>query len=566
MSEPGTAPETLPETPDFEGAFPRLDDGQLALLLPHGERRPTRADEVLYRAGEVCQEFLVVLAGRVAIVQNDGGRERVVAVHGPGRFLGELAMLAGQPMFLTAVVREPGEVLAVPMDRLRELVVEDPALGDLILRAFLVRRSLHLQLGVGLQILGSRFDPETRRIREFVARNRLPHRWIDLEEDRDAEGLLRALGVSPEETPVVVLSGGQVLRRPSTTQLATLLHLRDEESGTEVRDLVVVGAGPAGLASAVYGASEGLSTVVLDEVATGGQAGRSSSIENYLGFPAGISGGELADRAAIQAAKFGAHIDVPARGSALERREGHYSVRLDDGSQTLGRAVIIATGAHYRRLDVPRLEEFENSSVYYAATEVEANQCRRDPVVVVGGGNSAGQATCFLARFSPTVHLVVAHDDLGRDMSRYLADRIQRLCDVEVHLGSEVRELVGRRVLEAVVIEHVATRERTRLEAKALFVFIGAQPHAEWLDGQVALDDDGYVLTGEDAQRTLAGTGDDPDGRKPRMFETTWPGVFAVGDVRSGSIKRVASAVGEGSMAVRIVHQHLAQVGARGPG
>jgi thioredoxin reductase (NADPH) len=478
-------------------------------------------------------------------------------VHGAGRFLGELNLLTGQAVFLTAVVGEPGEVLAVPAARLRELVAHDPAVGDLILRACLIRRTIMIGLGTGFRLIGSRFSPDTRRLREFAARNRLPHRWIDLERDKGAETLLRRLGVGPEDTPVVILHGHQVLRNPSNADLARALGLPVPSAGEDACDLIIVGAGPAGLAASVYGASEGLRTIVLEAVATGGQAGTSSRIENYLGFPSGISGSELADRAVIQAEKFGAHINVPAEAAALEHREGLHVVRLSEGTTITGHTVVIATGARYRRLPVPRLEEFEGVSVYYAATLMEAQFCQGDPVAIVGGGNSAGQATVFMAEHTARVRLLVRSDDLAKSMSRYLVDEIEHNPRVEVLLHTEVRELIGQDgVLQALVVEDNRTGERRTIDARAVFVFIGAKPYTSWLQGQLAVDERGFVLTGSAA--------DSPDeamlasvGRSWLPLETSRPGVFAVGDVRSGSIKRVASAVGEGAMAVRLVHEHL---------
>jgi thioredoxin reductase (NADPH) len=548
------------ETPDLWGAFPRLSDGQIAALSVDGERRPTRAGEVLYRVGDENCDFFVVLAGLVAIVDAHGGPdERVVAVHGPGRFLGELTTITGQPAFLSAVVHEPGEVLVVPVERLRRRALDDPALGDLILRAYLARRSLLIELGTGLRIVGSRFSPDSRRLREFAARNRLPHRFVDVERDPDAETLLQSLGVAPEETPVVIWRGREVLRHPSNAELARMIGLPALRPAQGVCDMVVVGAGPAGLAAAVYGASEGLATLVLDAEAAGGQAATSSRIENYLGFPLGISGAELAERAVIQAEKFGAMLSVPARAAALEEHEGHHVVRLEDGEAVAGRTVVVATGARYRRLRVPGLERFEGASVYYAATVVEAQMCANDPIAIVGGGNSAGQATVFLSRYARVVRLLVRSDDLGRSMSRYLVERIRRLPGVEVHDNTEVREVVGDGALEAVVVEDNRTGARSTLEARALFVFIGADPNARWLGDAVRLDEKGFVLTGADA--IPPGQPGGVDGRRPRPLETSLPGVFAVGDVRSGSIKRVASAAGEGSMAVRLCHEHLEEVG-----
>ena len=559
-----TATEAVPapETPDRNGEFPRLSDEQISALAALGERRRTRPNEVLYRTGDLNCDFFVVLDGTVAMVEEYGGeQERLISVHGRGRFLGGIGLLTGGPAFLTAVVQEPGEVLAVPTSWLRELVGRDPALGDLILRAYLLRSSLLMGLGSGLRIVGSTFDPDTRRLREFACRNRLPHKWADVEEHNDAEALLRQLRISPDETPVVIW-GNHVLRNPSTAELARLVGLRDLAAPEILRDLVVVGAGPAGLAAAVYGASDGLDTVVLDAVATGGQAERSPQIENYLGFPAGVSGAELADRAVIQAKKFGAAISVPAEAVALGARDGYHLVRLDNGTTVSGRAVVIATGARYRRLDVARLEEFEGISVHYAATELEARLCMGDPVAVVGGGNSAGQAALFLAQHAPVVRLLIRGGDLGRTMSRYLVDRIEHSRRIEVLRHTEVRALIGNGRLERIVVEDNRTGERRELDTRGLFVFIGAEPHTGWLANQVALDSRGFVLTGLDA---AGGMADGPIRSTvehiQELLETSRPGVLAVGDVRSGSIKRIASAVGEGSMAVRLVHEHLARTG-----
>jgi thioredoxin reductase (NADPH) len=548
--------EQLAETPDRYGAFPRLSDAQIETLARHGERQRVEPGEVLFREGDKRYDFFVVLDGKVMVVSGYGGEERMIAVHGPRRFLGELSLLTGQAAFFTAVVREPGEVLVVPVERLRALVTQDTVLGDIVLRAYLLRREMLIGLGAGFQIVGSRFSPDSRSLREFAARNRLPYRWIDLEEDEAAEALLNGLDVAPEETPVVIWRGNQVLRNPSNEELAQMIGLRARSVAEDVCDLLVVRAGPAGLAAAVYGASEGLGTVALDAVATGGQAGTSPRIENYLGFPSGISGAELADRAEIQAEKFGARISVPAEATALDERDGYYVVRFDDGSEATARTVLITTGAHYRNLDVPRLEELEGTCVYYAATMMEAHLCRGDPVAVVGGGNSAGQATLFLAQHTTKVTLLIRHEDLGRDMSRYLADRIERSPKVEVLRTTEVRELVGDRALEALVVENNQTGERRRIEARELFVFIGAKPHTGWLGDKLALDDRGFVLTGRAARPAENGEGQDA-GHEPYLLETSLPGVFAAGDVRSGSIKRVASAVGEGAMAIRLVHARL---------
>ncbi len=551
-----TTPESAPleETPDIHGAYPRLSPEQIRALAALGERDEVRAGEVLYEEGDTSCDFFVILEGKVAVVDSSGD---VVAAHGPGRFVGELGALTGQPVFLTAVVREPGAVVCISIERLRELVAGDPALGDLILRALLLRRSILVGLGTGFRIAGSRYSPDTRRLREFAARNRLPHRWIDLEEDPGAERLLRMLGVGPDETPVAILGGSQVLRNPSNKELARALGLLDSDEGEISCDLLVVGAGPAGLAASVYGASEGLSTIALERLAIGGQAGTSSRIENYLGFPAGISGAELAERAEIQARKFGARLEVSAEATAIEPRDGGYAVTFGDGEgdHIQARSVVIAAGVRYRRLPIERLEEFEGVSIYYAATIAEANMCGGDPVVVVGGGNSAGQATLFLSEHVPLIELVVREPELSVHMSRYLADRIERAPNVRIHTSTEARRLLGSKALDAVVVENHATGEYDTLEARSMFIFIGAAPHTDWLGGLVELDDSGYIRTGRDV--AVAGNGAGP-GREPLLLESSQPGVFAVGDVRSGSIKRVATAVGEGSMAVRLVHEHLA--------
>jgi thioredoxin reductase (NADPH) len=558
MTDPGGPTDDLVETPDPGGAFPRLTDDQIALLREGGRVRRTEAGQVLIAEGQRDRDVIVVLAGKVAVFEGYGTPEqRLVTVHGPGRLLDEIGLLTGQPAFVSSVVHEPGEVLAVAPRDLGRLVARDPALSDVILRAFICRRELLVGRVAGIRVIGSRYDPDTRRLREFAARNRLPHTWIDLETDPAAEALLQRLDVPPEQTPVVIWRGTQVLHNPSNAELARTVGLPLHSPPDARADLVVVGAGPAGLAAAVYGASEGLSTVVVDSVAAGGQAATSSRIENYLGFPAGISGAELADRAVIQAEKFGATISVPAQATALEPRDGYHAVRFDDGSDITARAVVIATGARYRRLDVPRLAEFEGTSVYYAATVMEARFCRSQPVVVVGGGHTPGQATLYLARYASRIQLLIRHDDLGRDMSRYLVDQIEREPGVEVLRNTEVCELDGREgELEALVVMDNRTGRTRRLAARLLFVFIGAQPCTGWLRGSLDLDDGGYVRTGAQVAGEAA-----ESGRLGQLLETSRPGVLAAGDVRAGSIKRVASAAGEGSMAIRLVHEHLLRSG-----
>jgi thioredoxin reductase (NADPH) len=429
----------------------------------------------------------------------------------------------------------------------------------LILRALIVRRAVMIGLGVGFRIIGSRYSPDTRRLREFAIRNRLPHHWVDLESDSGAEGILQRLGVRPEECPVVLVGPDRVLRNPSNAELARALGMSAPDRSEMTADLVVIGAGPAGLAAALYGASEGLSTVVLESIATGGQAGMSPRIENYLGFPAGLSGGELAERATIQARKFGARITIPGEAAGLDVLDGGFRIPLSDGGDACGRTVVIAAGVRYRRLPLANLDRLEGICVHYEATEIEAQECRGEPVVAVGGGNSAGQGVLLLARYVPRLTLVVRERTLDEHMSRYLADRIEATSSITVLTHCEVGELIGDDVLEAVVIEDNLSGVRRRLDARAMFVFIGAQPHTEWLRGAVALDDGGYVLTGPDAAAAyVPQTGGNGSGHHvPQMLETSVPGVFAAGDVRSGSTQRVSAAVGDGAMAIRHVHQFL---------
>ena len=548
------------EAVDRQGAFPRLDDDQRERLRGLGRLREVEAGEVLFSAGDESSDFFVVESGAVAIVQGYGAENRVIAVHGEHRFLGEMSLLTGARLYLSGVVRDAGELIQVPVEKLRKIVAEDRDLSDVILGAFIARRAILIDVGTGIKLIGSRFSPDSRRLREFLARSRMPYQWIDLERDDDAEALLKSLAVEPDETPVVIASGGEVLRNPTNADLGRALGLGSRGAPPPLCDVVVVGAGPAGLAASLYAASEGLDVQSVEAVAAGGQAGTSARIENYLGFPAGISGSELTQRAGIQALKFGSRLTVPAAAVALKSHPDRHEIVLSNGEVATGRTVVIATGAQYRRLDVPRLEEFEGGGVYYAATQAEAQLCTNDPVLVVGGGNSAGQAAMFLSQRAACCRLLIRGGDLGKSMSRYLVDQVERNESIEVVRHSQVVELIGDRELEGVTIADCRSGERSRLDARAMFAFIGASPHTEWLEGQLAADDAGFLLTGRDIQDAdLA----EYDGDRPLFLETSRPGIFAVGDVHSGSIKRVASAVGEGSMAVRLVHQRLTVPSAR---
>ena len=536
---------------------PALREDQIAILGRYGNTRMTEAGQVLFRAGDATSDFVVVLEGEVEVIDDFAGEARTMGVMRPGRFVGDLNMLTGQPIYLSAVVRVGGEVLAISRERLKEVVTEEPNLSDIILKAFLARRAWGMRTGLGLRIIGSRHSSDATRLRGFATRNRLPHVWIELEEDPGAEALLEGFGTDASETPVTIWQDKDVLKNPTNAELARAIGLKVDVPRKRTYDLVVVGAGPAGLGAAVYGASEGLSTLALESTALGGQAGTSSRIENYLGFPAGLSGFELASRALIQADKFGTQTAVPQEAVSVNRMGDHYRIELSEAGEVVARSVIAASGARYRRLEVPGLERFEGVSVHYAATEVEAQPFEGEEVAVVGGGNSAGQAALFLARRARRVYLLIRGDDLGKGMSSYLVDRIADAENVELLANTEVRELVGEDRIEGVVVEDKRSRAHRALGARALFVFIGAEANTGWLQGAVELDERGFVLTGGELSRSaLEGEAWQELSREPYLLETSLPGVFAAGDVRSGSIKRVASAVGEGAMAVRLVHQY----------
>jgi thioredoxin reductase (NADPH) len=537
-------------------ALPELNSAEIAEIGGLGSRQRVHEGEYLYREGDLSYDFYVVVSAEVDIVVSVDGGEQVVAHHGPGRFLGELNMLTGMRVFVSARISKPGEVIAVPRDRLRELMARDPRLGDIILAAFIARRTILLEgAAPTLRVIGSKFSPESLSVREVLARTRIPHEWLDFDADPGVEDLLTQFSIAPSELPVVIATG-TVLRNPTPGQVASYLGLTLESVPGRCFDLVVVGGGPAGLAAALYGASEGLRTLGIEMMAPGGQAGTSSRIENYLGFPMGISGTDLTQKAVIQAEKFGARLTVPCTAVSLANRGGYLVVELSDGSEVAGRAVIAATGAAYRRLDATRLSDFEGRGVYYAATDTEVHQCGGAPVLIAGGGNSAGQAAIFLSQNSCPVTIVIRSSDLGKSMSSYLVERIEANPAISVRTDTTITALEGDETLRHV---HLKSPEGDDVvECAGLFSFIGADPASEWLSGCAALDDRDFVLT--DASLTAEDLGKNWEslGRIPFPFETSHPGLFAVGDVRSGSMKRVASAVGEGSAAVRAVHQYLA--------
>jgi thioredoxin reductase (NADPH) len=533
---------------DEEDARPTLGAADMALVSELGERRQVQAGDYLYREGDVSYDFFLMVSAEVDIVVSVDGNERVVISHGPGRFLGELNMLSGMHAFVSAKVVTSGEIVAVPRDRLRQLMSTKPQLGDTILAAFVARRGLLMTAAApSIRVIGSQFSPESLHIREFLTRTRVPHEWLDAENDPHVEALLVQFGIPAGELPLVIATG-TVLRRPTPGDVASYLGLTVDNLSARCFDLLVVGGGPAGLAAAVYGASEGLRTLGVEMTAPGGQAGMSSRIENYLGFPMGVSGEELSTRAIIQAEKFGASLTAPCTVVSLGSRAGYLVARLSDGTEVAGRAVIAATGASYRRL--------EGNGVFYASTEMEARMCGPSPVVVVGGGNSAGQAAIYLSQSGCPVTVVIRSTDLGKDMSHYLVERIEANPNITVRKQTTVVALEGDETLRTVHLN--GTDGTTVIPCAGLFSFIGADPSSGWLNGCAALDDGGFVLT--DLSLTPDQLGEEWRvlDRSPLPFETSRPGLFAVGDLRSGSTKRVAAAVGEGSSSVRSVHQYLA--------
>lgn len=548
----------MPEdAPDDPVAFPLLGPAELAPLEAVGTRRRVSEGDELFRAGDPPEDFYVVLSGAVDILVDDGGHERLLARHVPGRFIGELNLITGLRFLVTARVVEAGEILVVSRADVRHLIATNTQLGDLILAALLARRAL-LMTGASeaIRVVGSRFSPDALRIREFLNRTRIPHHYLDPDGDPSVEAILTAFGVGTADLPVVI-TAGRVLRRVTVGELGEFLGLTVPDLPSLTFDLVIVGGGPAGLAAAVYGASEGLRTLGVEMIAPGGQAGSSSRIENYLGFPTGISGGDLTQRAFVQAERFGAQMTAPCTVVSLRDEDGYLRVRLSDGAVVAARAVIAASGARYRRLDIDGLERFEGQSVFYAATEDEARQCAGAPVVVVGGGNSAGQAAMYLAGKGSPVSVVIRGDDLSKSMSRYLVDRIVEHPAIDVHVSAKVVGLDGDdERLSAVRLR--TEGGASEIACGALFSFIGAEPNSDWLSGCVALDSHGFVLTDLALDAGARGEVWRTLGRQPLPFETSHPGLFAVGDLRSGSTKRVAAAVGEGSAAVRSVHQFLA--------
>jgi thioredoxin reductase (NADPH) len=540
-------------------AFPKLDPAQLAALerCPKANLKRYRAGEKLFEAGECNCRFFIVKSGEVEIVDDSGDKPKTILIHGPGEFTGDVAQITGGPALVSAVARTDCEVYEVTTEALRQILNKYPELGDVILQAFLARRQLLSEHGsfTGLRVIGSRYSQDTFRIRDFLSKNQVPFVWLDLEADPQVRQTLKQFGLSDADTPVVAWGRKLLLRNPSNRELAEALGIRRPLEHT-VYDLIVVGAGPAGLAAAVYGASEGLRTLVLERIGPGGQAARSMRIENYLGFPTGITGSELTERAVVQANKFGANLPVPTPVVSLTFNSSYKVLHMDDGDTVTAKCLLIATGADYRRLQAEGCEQFEGRGVYYAATPNEAVMCRGSDVVVVGGGNSAGQAAVYLATQTRKVYLVIRGDNLYKDMSSYLAQRIEQMPNIEVLLNTEVRRMSGNGYLGEVELVNTKTGEVRKIKTPAVFSFIGAVPRTEWLPPEIERDDKQFVRTGV----SLAQSPHWDRRRQPFLLETSHPGVFAAGDVRSGSVKRVASAVGEGAMAVQFAHEYLKEM------
>lgn len=552
-------PLPLPTTSRRDQIFPTLTPAQIARIWSRGRVRKVRAGEVLVEAGMQSVPFFVVTEGRTEAVRPTGTAETLVAVHGPGEFTGEVSMLSGRRTLVRIRALEDGEVIELKREDLLSLVQTDAELSEIFMRAFILRRVELVAHGIGdVVVVGSNHSAGTLRIREFLTRNGHPHTYIDVERDRGVQDLLDHFQVHVADVPVVICRGESVLRNPTNEGVAECLGFNEGIDQTHLRDLVIIGAGPAGLAAAVYGASEGLDVLVLESNAPGGQAGLSSRIENYLGFPNGIAGQELAGRAYVQAQKFGAQVMIAKGAKRLACAKKPYAIELEDGARVPARAVVIATGAEYRRLAVANLAEFEGTGIYYGATFVEAQLCSGEEVIVVGGGNSAGQAAVFLAKSARHVHMLVRADGLAETMSRYLIRRIENDPAITLHAQTEIIGLEGADG----VLEHVRWRnkESGAEEPKQIghvFLMMGASPNSDWLGKCLALDAKGFIKTGPDLTREDLLAAHWPLKRPPHLLETSLPGVFAVGDVRRGDIKRVASAVGEGSIAVAFVHQVL---------
>jgi thioredoxin reductase (NADPH) len=539
--------------------FPKLTDAQIARVAAYGKKASVARGAMLFQQGKRKVSFFVLVKGALQIVRTADGEETTIVVHTPGEFTGEVNMLAGNTSLVSGRMAEDGEVIELDPASLKRLVHADAELSELFVRAFILRRvALIADAGNSTVLVGSNHSADTLRLKEFLTRNAYPYSYVDVDHEPNVQVLLDHFQIGVSDVPVVICDGS-LLRNPTNVETAECLGFNVTVDAATVRDLVVVGAGPAGLAAAVYGASEGLDVLVLETNAPGGQAGTSSKIENYLGFPTGISGQALAGRAYTQAEKFGAEIAVSRDAVKLDCLRTPYVVELAGGARAQARTVIIASGARYRKLPLANLAEFEGAGVYYGATHIEAQLCEGDEVIVVGGANSAGQAAVFLAGRVRHVHLLVRRGGLAETMSRYLIQRIEESPLITLHTCTEIVALEGKGVLERIRWRDSKTGAEEERPIRHVFMMTGATPSTKWLEGCVTLDEKGFVKTGADITGEELAAARWPHPRKPLLFETSLPGVFAVGDVRSGSVKRVASAVGEGSICVQLVHKILAE-------
>ena len=531
----------------------RLDDEQLRIVGRFAPLKSYKDGETLVAVGARDQPCHVIRSGEVEIIYFSSGKRQVLGKIGPRELLGEVSLLTGRASILTKIAKGDVEVFEIVPENLRCMIDEEPKLGNILLAAFIARSQILRDLNLSpLQVIGSRFSADTFRIRDFFAKNRVFFSWIDIESDPNMEELFKRLKISESDTPVVAFGNEWTRRNPTNRELAEQLGIL-KTLKEEVYDLAIVGAGPSGLAAAVYSASEGLNTLVLEREAPGGQAGTSSNIENYPGFPMGLSGSKLAGQMVLQAQKFGAHITTPCEVQKLEFENGYPILHLDNDKRASARCLLIASGASYRRLNVEGREQFEGVGVYYDATPMEAQMCDGELVVVVGGANSAGQATVFLAEHASKVLLLIRGEDLRKGMSRYLSRRIEQTKNIELLTNTEITRMTGKGHLEAIEIRDNRTGGTRMVETPAVFTFIGAVPHTEWLPLGIETDQEGFIKTGSAVTDSPFWTAQRP----PHFLETSRPGVFAAGDVRSSSMKRVASAVGEGAMAVAFVHEYL---------
>jgi len=532
-------------------AFPKLSDSEVECLAGLATICSFKDGELVFRAGQRGLPFYVVESGEIAIVDESTDESKTIVVHGPREFTGDVSLLTDRPAAISAYAKGDTRAYCVSPSELRRVIQEIPDLSDKLLEAFQTRRVMLERSGfVGVRVFGHIGDPDLTEIREFFDKNKVPHTWVDVDEP-DGKAAMKSLGVVPDQLPFVSCNRGTRSPRPTVTRLAECLGLK-RQIRTEPFDLVIVGAGPAGLAAAVYGASEGLATIVLDRFGPGGQAGTSSRIENYMGFPAGLTGADLANRAYLQALKFGAELVAPVDVRSMTSEDDLHRLEFDDGQFVRGRTVLVATGATYRRLPVAGCERWEGAGIFYSCTSVHARSCRSGHAAVVGGGNSAGQAAMFLAEHTSGVSLLLRGGDLRKSMSDYLARRIERHGNIEVLRHVEVDAVEGGRTITGLRLRDLRDRGSRSLGCSAVFVFIGAQPRTDWMPQSIAVDSKGFILTGAEAARSVRWPLTD---REPCTVETTCPGVFAAGDVRSGSTQRVAFAVGDGALAVTCAHR-----------